>query len=175
MKSRFITDPHSALDQDALDQGVFGGFPNTAWTEVYVNFSPAVGGNPSGNGPIEISGTPAPTSEAVLSSSAQSGPTSIVAMTSGGIVVNLLFDAAAMAAPASFRAGIQQAASILSAAISDKITVNIKVDYSGTGAATDFQHGSHEIPHHVMQKAIAADAVNEEIPASLWRFSQAEE
>jgi hypothetical protein len=38
-----------------------------------------------------------------------------------------------MAAPASFRTGIEQAASILTAAISDKITVNIKIDYSGTG------------------------------------------
>ena len=54
-------------------------------------------------------------------------------MTSGGITINLLFDTAAMNAPASFRAGIEQAASILSATISDKITVNIKIDYSGTG------------------------------------------
>ena len=43
------------------------------------------------------------------------------------------FDAAAMAAPASFRAGIEQAASILSATITNKITVNINIDYSGTG------------------------------------------
>ena len=75
--------------------------------------------------------------EAVVAESAQNGlggPGSVVAETSGsGITINLLFDAAAMAAPASFRAGIQQAASILSATITDKITVNIKVDYSGTG------------------------------------------
>ena len=38
-----------------------------------------------------------------------------------------------MAAPASFRAGIEQAASILSATITNKITVNIDIDYSGTG------------------------------------------
>ncbi|HKH01590.1 MAG TPA: NF038122 family metalloprotease, partial [Bradyrhizobium sp.] len=44
-----------------------------------------------------------------------------------------MFDAAAMAAPAGFRAGIQQAASILTGAISDQITVNIQIDYSGTG------------------------------------------
>ena len=60
-------------------------------------------------------------------------PRSVVAVTSGGITIDLLFDAAAMAAPASFRAGIEQAASILAAAISDKITVNINIDYSGTG------------------------------------------
>src|ERR1700733_1723343 len=44
----------------------------------------------------------------------------------GGITINLIFDTAAMAAPTSFRAGIQQAVSILTAAISDKITVNLK-------------------------------------------------
>ena len=48
-------------------------------------------------------------------------------------MINLVFDSAAMAAPASFRAGIEQAASILSATISNKITVNINIDYSGTG------------------------------------------
>ena len=40
---------------------------------------------------------------------------------------------ASTSAPASFRAGIQQAASILSATITDKITVNFNIDYSGTG------------------------------------------
>src|SRR5216683_1640867 len=70
----------------------------------------------------------------VLSNSPLSNsPDSLVAVTSGGITINLLFDAAAMAAPASFRAAIQQAATMLTAAISDQITVNIKVDYSGTG------------------------------------------
>src|SRR6185312_2934486 len=39
----------------------------------------------------------------------------------------------AMAAPASFRAGIEQATAILSATITNKITVNINIDYSGTG------------------------------------------
>ena len=52
---------------------------------------------------------------------------------SGGFAINLIFDTAAMAAPASFRAGIEQAASILSATITNKITVNINIDYSGTG------------------------------------------
>jgi len=58
---------------------------------------------------------------------------SVVAVSSGGININLLFDSAAMAAPASFRAGITQAASILASTISDKITVNLNIDYSGTG------------------------------------------
>ena len=61
------------------------------------------------------------------------GPGSVIAESSGGITINLLFDAAAMAAPASFRAGIAQAAAILASTISDKITVNLNIDYSGTG------------------------------------------
>ena len=69
--------------------------------------------------------------------SSPSGGTSLagstVVVTTGGITVDVLFDAAAMAAPASFRAGIVQAATILSQTISDKITVNLKIDYSGTG------------------------------------------
>ena len=54
-------------------------------------------------------------------------------VSAGGIAFNLLFDAAAMAAPAAFRAGIEQAATLLSQTISNTITVNIKIDYSGTG------------------------------------------
>src|SRR6266849_3906469 len=140
MRSRFITDP-----QDASD-----GFLNTAWAEIYTNFLPSSadsnGGKSFGNAPVEILATPALTSEAVESLSAQSGPTTLVALTSGGIIINLLFDVAAMAAPASFRAGIQQAASILTAAISDQITVNIKIDYSGTGggAAAGPDSGQYE-------------------------------
>ena len=139
MRSKFITDP-----QDPSD-----GFLNTAGVEVYTNYFPWAGhssGSPFASIPVEILAPPALTSEAVLSSSAQSGPTSVLAMTSGGITINLLFDAAAMAAPASFRAGIQQAASILTAAISDKITVNIKIDYSGTGggAAAGPDNGLYE-------------------------------
>jgi hypothetical protein len=57
-------------------------------------------------------------------------PESAVAVTSGGITFNLLFDAAA---PASFRATIQQAAAMLTSVISDQITVNLNIHYSGTG------------------------------------------
>src|SRR6202011_5483705 len=89
--------------------------------------------------------------------SAQNGATTAVAATSGGITINLLFDAAAMAAPASFRAGIQQAASILTGAISDKITVNIQIDYSGVGggAAAGPQNGLYE-----NYSSVRADLIN---------------
>jgi len=72
-----------------------------------------------------------------VAASGSAGTTSnlsaVVPVTSGGITINVIFDAAAMAAPASFRAGVQQAVAILAANISDKITVNINVDYSGVG------------------------------------------
>ena len=71
---------------------------------------------------------------AAVSGSGSGGTGSVVAETSSsGFTINLIFDSAAMAAPASFRAGIEQAASILSATITNKITVNIGIDYSGTG------------------------------------------
>ncbi len=133
-------------------------------------FSPAVGqggGNPPGHGPLEIPSDPGPRQRRrpILNRSAQSGsggPGSVVAVTSGsGITINLLFDAAAMAAPASFRAGIQQAASILSATITDKITVNLKIDYSGTGggAAAGPDTGYYE-----SYSSVRADLINNATP-----------
>src|ERR1700737_449826 len=147
MKSRFITDP-----QDPSD-----GFLNTAGAEVYTNFFPS----PAADVSVEILAPPVLTSEAVASSSAQSGPTSVVSLTTGGIIINLLFDAAAMAAPASFRAGIQQAASILTGAISDKITVNIKIDYSGTGggAAAGPDNGQY-----LNYSSVRTDLINNATP-----------
>ena len=98
-----------------------------------------------------------------LQSSASQGSTagSVVAETSGGITIDLLFDAAAMAAPASFRAGIEQAATILAAAISDKITVNINIDYSGTGggASAGPDGGLYE-----SYSSISADLINGATP-----------
>ncbi|MHC2461135.1 NF038122 family metalloprotease [Bradyrhizobium embrapense] len=70
---------------------------------------------------------------AAVSGSGSGGVGSVVAETSGGLTINLIFDAAAMAAPPSFRSEIEQAAALLSAAITDKITLNFNVDYSGTG------------------------------------------
>jgi hypothetical protein len=65
----------------------------------------------------------------------QSGPDSTVSVASTtGFTINLKYDAAASApGAASFRAGIQQAANLLMASITDKITVNLIIHYSGTG------------------------------------------
>lgn len=121
MRARVITDP-----QDPSE-----GFFNAVGPEFWTSFSPLaapVRGTPPSDARVAIPSSPALMSEAVASSSAQGSPGSTVSMTTGGITINLLFDAAAMAAPASFRAGIQQAASLLTGAISDKISVNIKIE-----------------------------------------------
>jgi hypothetical protein len=151
MKSRFITDPHDPFDS-LLD---------SAWDQIYASFStPGIdsSGNPSAGAPVAIPPT-ALTDEAIQAQNAQSGSTTftLAAATSGGITINLLFDSAAMAAPASFRAGIEQAASILTGAISDRITVNIRIDYSGTGggAAAGPQNGLYE-----SYSSVRADLVN---------------
>src|SRR6202165_5950781 len=127
------------------------GIFNTVGDEIYASFIPA----------LSIDGIRSSASQATASTSAQSVSSSVVAVTSGGITINLLFDAAAMAAPASFRAGIQQAASILTAAISDKITVNIKIDYSGTGggAAAGPDNGFFE-----SYSSVRTDLINNATP-----------
>ena len=62
--------------------------------------------------------------QAASAQSGPGGPGSVVAVTSGGLTINLVLDAAAMAAPASFRSGIQMAAAILSAAISKSPSIS---------------------------------------------------
>ena len=47
-----------------------------------------------------------------------------------------------MAAPLSFRQGIEQAAAILSGAISDKITIDLNIDYRGTGGGAAARPGN---------------------------------
>jgi len=126
MRSRFNSDLQD--DFDVFD---------TLGSTIGASFSTQAGedrDSRSGNQPVELLGTPPLTSEAALALGSQSGGTAAVTtLTAGGITINLLFDAAATAAPASFRAAITQAASLLTAAISDQITVNIKIDYSGSG------------------------------------------
>jgi VCBS repeat-containing protein len=101
---------------------------------------------------------------AAVSGSGSGGPGSVVAETSSsGFTINLIFDAAAMAntpAAAAFRGGIEQAASILSATITNKITVNINIDYSGTGggAAAGPDNGQF-LNYSTVRSDLISDAV----------------
>src|SRR6266478_8292155 len=166
--------------QTQPDDSIFSTFGD----EIYASFIPSVAnvGKPGfaavenvgipqvehGGGPDSLADVPLAipsisylTSAGAASTAGQSGPGSVTAVTSGGITINLLFDAAAMAAPASFRAGVQQAVSILGASISDPITVNLKIDYSGTGggAAAGPDNGLYE-----SYSAIRADLINNATP-----------
>jgi hypothetical protein len=57
----------------------------------------------------------------------------LVAPPVSGFHINLNFDAAALAAPQSFRDGITAAAQMIEAVLSDNITVNLAIHYKGTG------------------------------------------
>src|SRR6201991_14819 len=134
--------------QDDDDFNVIGG-------EIFASFSPWASWLGDGN-PFAPTAIPSLSTEAGGTASL-GDPSAFVPVTSGGITINLIYDAAALAAPSSFRAGIQQAVAILAAAISDKITVNIKIDYSGTGggAAAGPDHGLSQ-----SYSSIRADLVN---------------
>jgi hypothetical protein len=131
--SLFAPDSNDPQDLSDDDFNVVGG-------EIFATFSPWASWQSEGNPFAPVTLLPA---VADGSAGGQVDPGSAVAVTSGGITINLIFDTAALAAPASFRAGIQQAVAILAAAISDKITVNLKIDYSGTGggASAGPDHG----------------------------------
>ena len=142
-----------------------------------MNFGPAAFGVSSGFGSgLPINSTPsqpvAPVlpdksveAMAAVSGSGSGGTGSAVAETSSsGFTINLIFDAAAMAAPASFRAGIEQAATILSATITNKITVNLDIDYSGTGggAAAGPDNGQF-----VNYSTVRADLITDAAPGDI--------
>ena len=98
-------------------------------------------------------------------------PGSVVAVSANGFTINLLFDAAAMAAPASFRSGIQQAAQILASTITDHITVDLTIDYSGTGggAAAGPDNGQFvnysTVRNWLINNASPGDTVFDSLPA----------
>src|SRR5712664_325213 len=167
MNFRFLRDL-----QAQPDDSIFSNFGN----EIYASFIPSAaseGGDSLVNKVLGLSPTPSLWSQGTSSTVTltQAAANSGVAVTSGGITINLLFDAAAMAAPASFRAGIQQAAGILAATISDKITVNLTIDYSGTGggAAAGPDHGVYEsyssIRSYLINNATPGDATFNALPS----------
>ena len=135
MRSRFLSDPLDSLGDFNAAGNETNFFPTSLYPSAHQgNWNPFP--HLPAPRPLLTPALPAESVEAqaAVSQSGSGGTGSVVAVAaSSGFTINLIFDAAAMAAPASFRAGIEQAASILSATISNKITVNINIDYSGTG------------------------------------------
>src|SRR6266481_3383838 len=166
MNFRFLRDL-----QPQPDDSIFSNFGN----EIYASFIPSAasqGGNSLVSTVLGLSPIPSFWNQGTSSTVTltQAAANSGVAVTSGGITINLLFDAAAMAAPASFRAGIQQAAAILAATISDKITVDLIIDYSGTGggAAAGPDHGVYvsysSVRSYLINNATPGDATFNALP-----------
>ncbi len=126
---------------DAFDQILAPGFDdpfNLSSNEISASF---VGVIRSGNPALQILPTAAASNELasnhgvsaseIVQQSAIEPPVLIVGL--GGVTFNLTFSSAAWAAPESFRAGIEQAATLLAATITDHITVNLSILYAGTG------------------------------------------
>src|SRR5438132_10969865 len=166
MNFRFLRDL-----QPQPDDSIFSNFGN----EIYASFIPSAasqGGDSLVSTVLGLSPIPSFWNQGTSSTVTltQAAANSGVAVTSGGITINLLFDAAAMAAPASFRAGIQQAAGILAGTISDKITVNLVIDYRGTGggAAAGPDQGLYEsyssIRSYLINNATPSDATFNALP-----------
>src|SRR4051794_4664316 len=146
-----FSSPKEASEAD--DFNVVGG-------EIFATYSPWASWLNDGN-PFAPTATKLLAAGADGSAGTPGDPDSVGAVTSGGITLNVIYDPAALAAPASFRAGIQQAVAIIASAISDKITVNIKIDYSGTG------HGAAAGPDHGLfqsYSSIRADLINNATP-----------
>src|ERR1700676_4120307 len=125
MKYKFITDPQDPFG-DPFDP------VGTKDNSDSLSSSVQGGGNPFAALAIGTYVAPPASSEAGSSSVATvtNSAGSTVPGSPGVISFNLAFDSGA---PASFQAGIEQAASILSATFYDKITVNLTIHYSGTG------------------------------------------
>lgn len=92
------------------------------------------------------------------------GTLTSVPISTGGITINLLFNAASMAAPAAFRAGIEQAATQLANVIKDKITVNLTIDYSGTGGGADAGPATGQ---YINYSTVRANLINKASPGDL--------
>ncbi|MCG2671612.1 NF038122 family metalloprotease [Bradyrhizobium sp. GCM10023182] len=98
---------------------------------------------------------------------------SVMSVNAGGITINLILDAAAQAAPVGFKNGLQQAVAILAANITDKITVNINIDYSGTGggAAAGPDSGLYEnyswVRSELVNNARSGDTTFNSLPSGI--------
>ncbi len=86
--------------------------------------------------------------------------------TSGNFAINLEFDAAAMAAPSSFRTGIEQAASLLADAISvpSPITINIQIEYNENGIAAGSAYAGPYGGEYVAYSTVRSDLIANAAP-----------
>src|SRR5947208_13815833 len=87
----FAPDPRYSFGPDLTDS-----FYHTAGSAIYGSYIPSYSGSPMGLLPPSLL-----YNQGVTPTGGAATPGSVVSVTSGGITINLLFDAAAMAAPES--------------------------------------------------------------------------
>lgn len=112
-------------------------------------------------GPSALSGEffAANGASAAVSTASVSG--SYLVTGTSGFSVNLVWDAAAMAAPAAFRTGIEQAAQLLANELTDRITVNVNIDYSGTGGGAG---AGPDSGYYVSYSTVRSDLIKNATP-----------
>ena len=152
---------------------------NSDLSDFFLTAPAAVSGSGTGAAPDSGPATGSPievpeeelAAEAAFAASGPGGPGSVVTVksrASAGLTINLVFDAAAMAAPQSFRDGVTQAMALICAAVTDRITLNLQIDYSGTGrGAAGGPSGGFFEPY----STVRADLVNNASRGPAYRMS----
>lgn len=85
-----------------------------------------------------------PTNGVQLGTASASGTILAPPTPTGGLHINLVYDASVAAAPSGFRDAMQSAANLLQSAFSDAITVNIAVGWGEVGGTAITAHGVAE-------------------------------
>ena len=85
-----------------------------------------------------------------------------VSISEGWLTINLNFEGSTKSAPASFIQGVEAAATILASTISEKITFNVNIAYSGTGGGAD---GGPDNGQDISYSTLRADLINNATPA----------
>ena len=139
---RGLAHPAKAIGSDAADGNTRSGAGSASTAGQSGDAMPIAGGGGSGDlgasTPI-ADGAPTPIAASAGGMVRRSPSSTSVAATErrspagataqSGLVIHLIYDKQALAAPQSFRTGMQDAANILDAAIQNNITINIKVGY----------------------------------------------
>jgi hypothetical protein len=95
----------------------------------------------------------------------------VVSYSATGFTINLKYTTAALNAPQSFRDGIQTAANIIQNALTDHITVNLTIDYTGTGGGafagpnSGHYYGYSNVRTLLINNASAGDHTFDALPA----------
>jgi hypothetical protein len=127
----------------------------------------------TGVAPVRTTGVIYPETWSLLSQPQlqDDGADPVSSLSATGFTINLKYTAAALAAPQSFRDGIQTAANIIQNALTDHITVNLTIDYTGTGGGaaagpnSGHYYGYSNVRTLLINNASAGDHTFDTLPA----------